>query len=216
MKHFRSLSAILCLLVLSGLTACSSSTASSAQDSSSDSSSAATVTESVEASSSVSSAPQDITGFELLEGLDTFDITSGDLKEDVWADVISNTSSGENKSPDLSWEPVDGAGLYVIYMVDGDAGNWIHWISDAVTETSLQEGQADSKEYVGPYPPAGQTHTYEVYVFALKSPPEKIRGIFNGPNHKFEEYITTLNTDANGNSGNVTAYGKLSGKYTNK
>ena len=144
----------------------------------------------------------------------TFELSSEDLKDGVWDNVISNTSAGENKSPELKWEAVEGAKQYVIYMVDPDGGNWLHWKSEGVTETSLPRGWASDKEYVGPYPPSGSTHTYDVYVVALKAPAEKVRGIFDSGNPKFNEYIKALDTDANGNSGNIISYGYLSGTFT--
>lgn len=150
----------------------------------------------------------------LLSGHVTFELDSVNLKDGVWDNVISNTDAGENKSPELKWEPVDGAKLYVIYMVDPDGGNWLHWKSDGVTETDLPEGWASSMEYVGPYPPLGTTHTYDVYVVALKKPVERLRGLFNGSNMKFHEFIKGLDTDAEGGSGNIISYGYLSGTFT--
>ena len=99
----------------------------------------------------------------------SFEVTSTNLNKGVWDDIISNTSKGSNKSPQLTWSAVDGAGLYVIIMDDPDAMDWMHWKSDNVTETSLDEGWASSSDYVGPYPPSGSTHTYEIYVVALKA-----------------------------------------------
>ena len=151
------------------------------------------------------------------ETCDVFEIKSNDLVDGVWADVISNTDRGQNLSPDISWDPVDGAGIYVIYMVDPTAGNWMHWKAFTFDETSLKEGWASTDyyegEYVGPYPPSG-THTYDIYVVALKTPLEKFQGKFDASNAKFEEYLLALDTDDDGNTGNVIAYGVLSGTFT--
>ena len=90
-----------------------------------------------------------------LSVLSTFEVTSDDLHDGVWDSDITNTSNGSNRSPQLSWDAVDGAGNYVIYMIDTTAGNWIHWRSVYEGETSIPAGWADEKEYVGPYPPEG-------------------------------------------------------------
>ena len=71
----------------------------------------------------------------VLNGKETFALSSGDLHDGVWDTVITNTVNGENVSPQLSWEPVDGAECYAIYMVDTSANCWIHWKSGGVTET---------------------------------------------------------------------------------
>ncbi len=150
-----------------------------------------------------------------IDDYNSFDVTSTSLNNGVWNDVISNTDKGSNKSPQLQWSPVDGAGLYVIIMDDPTSWDFMHWKSDNVTETSLDEGWAPKSEYVGPYPPSGATRTYEVYVVALKAPVERIKGTFNASNPKFEENFKALDTDAEGNSGNIIAVGRLAGTFTN-
>ena len=151
---------------------------------------------------------------DILNGFERFDLTSTDLNDGVWNDVISNTDKGENVSPSLSWEPVDGAALYVIYMIDLDAGYWMHWKADEVTETDLTQGWAQ-KGYVGPYPPAGTVHTYDIYVVALKAPVERVKGNVNASAPKAPEFLRGLDIDADGNSGNIISYGQLSGTFTN-
>ena len=150
-----------------------------------------------------------------IDDYNSFDVTSTSLNNGVWNDVISNTEKGSNKSPQLQWSAVDGAGLYVIIMDDPDSWHFMHWKSDNVTETSLDEGWAPGSDYVGPYPPSGATRTYEVYVVALKAPVEKVKGAFGSSNPKFEENFKALDTDAEGNSGNIIAVGRLSGTFTN-
>ena len=145
----------------------------------------------------------------------SFEVTSTSLNNGVWADGIAHTDKGEDKSPQLAWSAVDGAGLYVIIMDDVDAWDIMHWKSDNVTETILDEGWADKSEYLGPNPPSGSTHTYEVYVVALKAPVERIKGALGGQNQKFEENFKALDTDAEGNNGNIIAVGRISGTYTN-
>ena len=149
-----------------------------------------------------------------IDDYESFEVTSTNLNDGVWDDIISNTDKGLNQSPQLEWDAVDGAGLYVIIMDDPDAGDWMHWKSDHVTETSLDEGWASSSDYVGPYPPKGSTHTYEIYVVALKAPVERVKGAFNGQNLKFEKNFKALDIDADGNSGNIIAVGRISGTFS--
>lgn len=96
-------------------------------------------------------------------------ITSADLKDGEWNEVITNTAFGENKSPQLSWNAVDGAGCYAIIMIDPDGNNWLHWIEINIRQNDIPTGYSSNDKYIGPYPPAG-THHYIVYVYALKEP----------------------------------------------
>ena len=153
---------------------------------------------------------------EVLGKLECFEVTSGNLNNNVWDDIISNTDVGSNHSPELTWEAVDGAESYVIYMVDTTAANWIHWKSSGITETTLPEGFAENSEYIGPYPPAGAPHTYEIYILALKETPERAKGAFNGQNPKFVENLESLDINQNGESGNIISYGFVAGTFTSK
>ena len=96
-------------------------------------------------------------------------ITSADLKDREWNEVITNTAFGENKSPQLSWNAVDGAGCYAIIMIDPDGNNWLHWIEINIRQNDIPTCYSSNDKYIGPYPPAG-THHYIVYVYALKEP----------------------------------------------
>ena len=145
----------------------------------------------------------------------SFEVTSTNLNNGVWDDIISNTDKGSNKSPQLEWNAVDGAALYVIIM-DDTGMDFIHWKSDNVTETKLDEGWAQSSDYIGPFPPSGSTHTYEIYVAALKAPVEGVNEAFClGRNLKFEENFKALDIDAEGNNGNIIAVGRISGTFSN-
>ena len=53
-----------------------------------------------------------------LSKLSTFELSSEDLHDGVWDPDISNTSKGSNRSPQLKWEAVDGAGCYAVFMID--------------------------------------------------------------------------------------------------
>ncbi len=148
---------------------------------------------------------------DVLSNLDVtkFEVTSEDLHAGIWDTAITNTAYGKDVSPALSWDPVDGADCYIIYMVDPTAKNWMHWKSNGVTDTDLEQGWASDDEYVGPYPPSG-THDYVVYVIALKESVSSIGGSFDSANADFAAIAKELNSD----TGNILAYGVISGTYT--
>ena len=98
-----------------------------------------------------------------------FLLTSEDWHDGVWDPAIAKTSEG-SLSPQLSWEHVPEAACYVIYMVDTNVMDFVHWMSNNVTETQLPQGWASKDEYMGPYPPPFETHNYDVYVLALREP----------------------------------------------
>ncbi len=149
-----------------------------------------------------------------LDGYETFKVTSTSLSDGVWDDIISNTDIGENRSPQLSWEPIEGASEYAVYMFDTNTNGYLHWRSGGITETSLPEGWASPLDYNGPHIGHGYTHNFDIYVIALKAPVERVRGTVNGQNKKLGEFIKELDTDAEGNTGNIISYGKISGLYT--
>ena len=141
-----------------------------------------------------------------------FLVTSQSLHDGKWDEITTN--NGDNASPELTWEPVEGATTYVIYMIDMDTGYIIHWKSSDITTTSLPEGWAPSSDYVGANPGLGITHTYTVYVFALKNPVERVRGAVGPISPKVQVFMDELDTDINGNTGNIIAVGRVSGDYT--
>ena len=149
-------------------------------------------------------------GEDMAAGLKEIRITSESLRDGVWNNVITNTKNGSNASPELSWDEVDGAGEYAVYMFDPSADNWMHWRAHGITTTHLNEGD-DVGEYIGPYPPSG-THTYIVYVFALKTAADSYPGSFDSENKGIEDIIAGLDR-AGGKSGNIIARGSLSGTY---
>lgn len=144
----------------------------------------------------------------------TIKVTSESLTPDgKWLTVINSTHAnpaGSNLSPQLSWDEVEGAACYAIYMVDNSAGYWLHWRAKNVKETSLPLG-ADLEEssYIGPYPPSG-THEYEVIVYALKTAPEKYPGTFDSsltPLSTIEQKLDTVG----GVPGNIIGKGSITG-----
>jgi len=144
----------------------------------------------------------------------TFELTSEDLHDGVWDTVISNTVEGSNVSPQLTWEAVPEAACYVIYMVDSSAGDWLHWKKNNVTETTLVQGWEQTSDYLGPCPPPGTTHDYEVYVIAIKEPVERAKGALKSSNPSLYANVWALDTLAEGVTGNILAYGHLVGTFT--
>ncbi|SCW53870.1 Uncharacterized conserved protein, phosphatidylethanolamine-binding protein (PEBP) family [Ruminococcaceae bacterium YRB3002] len=139
--------------------------------------------------------------------LDTFEVTSENLHDGVW-DVEISHDKGFDRSPQLSWEAVDGASFYVVYMIDPDGSNWLH-MTALTSDTHLDPGC--EQNYIGPYPPNG-THTYVVYVFALKEM-KTPGGPVNSPCDGIREMASKLNTFNNSDVGNIIAYGELRGEY---
>ena len=172
-------------------------------------------TESEAAATSAPAAP-DNSGDEFVSAYAAFAVTSNSLTDGCWDEITANTVNGRNLSPDLAWEPVEGASCYAIYMVDINTHYFLHWVQGDITETSLAQGFAGSKYYIGMYPPAGSTHVYNVYVIALKNPVERVKGSVNGISPKFPDFITALDTDKDGNTGNIISVGRISGKFTGK
>lgn len=153
-------------------------------------------------------------------GIDELTVTSENLQNGIWDDSIANTERGRNLSPQLSWEKAENAQAYVIYMIDPDGNNWMHLISGILTKEELAQGEIVSINkgksdtgYIGPYPPAG-THTYEVYVFALKQAKTDYAGKVNAVCDGIDKIAQELDADAAGERGNIVAYGKLTGTYT--
>jgi phosphatidylethanolamine-binding protein (PEBP) family uncharacterized protein len=150
------------------------------------------------------------------DGIPNFEVTSENLKGCVWDPKISNTTYGENASPELTWSSVDGAAQYVVIMIDG---SWLH-MDVFTTDTSLAEGAigrgSRGEQYVGPYPPKGSTHTYTVFVFALKNEAGNAPLLFDAGSNSVFKIFEGLDKDADGNTGNILAYGRLDGNFTMK
>ena len=149
-----------------------------------------------------------------------FKVESSDLKDGVWDDAIANTERGENLSPQLSWDAVAGAKVYVVYMIDPDGNNWLH-MKAVSYDTDLDRGEVRNElkteyiepGYIGPYPPGG-THTYDVYIFALKEEKNRYPGILDRPCDGIEPIAEKLDVMENGDIGNVLGMAYISGTYT--
>lgn len=209
---------IICIMIIASCVGCGSSNSTDNSEvekieeiSSEETVSEETTSEEIESEETALESSSKYNSF--IDEYSSFEVTSTNLNNGVWDDIISFT--GSNKSPQLEWDAVDGTDHYVIIMDDLEAWDIIHWKSDNVTETSLTEGWAPSTDYVGPNPPSGSTHTYEIYVIALKAPVERVKGALGGQNPKFEENFKALDIDADGNSGNIIAVGRLSGTCSN-
>lgn len=99
-------------------------------------------------------------------------------------------------------------------MIDTNSNSWLLWKS-LTTETTLPQGWApQNTEYSGPNPSGSHVDNLVIYVVALKTPVDRLKGAVNGANTKFEEFITGLDTDSEGNTGNIIAYGVIAGTFT--
>ncbi|MCL1854449.1 MAG: phosphatidylethanolamine-binding protein [Clostridia bacterium] len=124
-----------------------------------------------------------------------------------------NKPRGQNLSPQLTFDPVEGASLYAVYMFDMDA-NWLHFAVTDVTETCLSLGlYSDKKQYVGPYPPKGKDHHYRIEVFALQAVPDKPAGKMNASNN-YQKITDSLDISG-GQPGNILRRGEIIGLYRN-
>ena len=149
------------------------------------------------------------------DSIPSFNVTSSNNNEGIWDDKITNTKYGNDLSPELTWDAVDGADRYVVIMIDGA---WLH-MDVFTTETHLDEGAVGrgqrGEQYVGPYPPSG-THTYSVFVFALKDEPGKVKMSFDAGGNSIDQIYGSLDKDKDGNESNVLAFARLDGNYTHK
>ena len=227
LKNKKIAALVLCAAALMNLAGCSDTEAVPAAETTAASVSEETTettavetTEQIEASETTATEPEmtvvpliaDENG-NLMSQFEEFELTSEDIEDGFWVDAISSSPAGDDVSPQLSWDPVDGAGQYIIYMVDISANYLIHWKAEGVTETHLDRGWADSY-YFGPYPRLGLTNTYDIYVIAIRNPIDRLRGSLRVPNENFPLFLAHLDIDAEGNTGNIIAYGHISAQYS--
>ena len=227
LKNKKIAALVLCAAALMNLAGCSDTEAAPAAETTAASVSEETTettavetTEQIEASETTATEPEmtvvpliaDENG-NLMSQFEEFELTSEDIEDGFWVDAISSSPAGDDVSPQLSWDPVDGAGQYIIYMVDVSANYLIHWKAEGVTETHLDRGWADSF-YFGPYPRTGLTNTYDIYVIAIRNPIDRLRGSLRVPNENFPLFLAYLDIDAEGNTGNIIAYGHISAQYS--
>ena len=177
------------------------------------------------------SAPTEMSPAEtvdLLSTLPTFEVGSDDVADGVWIDDTASNSRGQNISPELHWDGVEGAVTYNIYMIDESAWGWLHWQAEGISDDHLDRGVCSEAggvigtnaggediyaRYLGPYPPDG-VHTYNVYVVALQDAPAELRVKFNRSGNDIKTIIEGLDVTADGNNGNVLGYGMIEGTFS--
>ncbi len=146
-----------------------------------------------------------------------YEKTLYDLYEGATLELTSNrlTEGLTDEAPDLSFEAVDGAEYYVIYMVDMDDSQRVLWYAE-VTSTSLEEGN-DAGSYTAPVPHAAVgPHECVLFVFAMAGEPDSEYEVTAGDTNSspVNFYYSTLNTKKNGDIpvyGNVISYGYIRG-----
>ena len=142
--------------------------------------------------------------------LPVFEVSTTSIEKNEWKQICGFKEG--NKSPALSWKPVEGASKYAVIMIDTTTNNWLSWYV-LTDKTTLAEGEfTDKSIYIGPYPP--ETHTYELYVVALKSEPQKLSFKLDTNGGDIQSYLDKLNKASDGNVGNVLAYGTIKAPYT--
>lgn len=141
----------------------------------------------------------------------SMNITSDSLTDGIWDEDIAE------RAPQLSFEPVDGAAYYVIYMVDESSNNRLLWYAPHVDDAEVPEGAG---EYQGPDLTEDYAeHNLTIYVYALQSEPGRSIDLEFGDSSLSGDllYYDILNvidgTSSPAMYGNVTAYGYITGVY---
>lgn len=154
-----------------------------------------------------------------IESYPQFYVGSDSWEDGVWSDDMgAKPEHPTGISPSLYWEPVEGASCYAIYMLDSSHAegippvNFIHWVIGNYEGTEIIAGEAPAF-FLALGPEAGRTHTYDIYVIALANPVERVKGTTGGPPTNFNNFLLALDTDVDGNTGNILAFGFLRGKY---
>lgn len=140
--------------------------------------------------------------------------SSGKLSAETAGNTGAGNPGGPNKSPQVSWNAVDGATCYAVCMYDDDAG-WLHWFVSGIKTTSLNLGAyTDHEHYVGPYPPKNSgIHHYHIEIFALKQDAAGQIAVVDG-DMNYVNFVGKLDK-AGGKTGNILAKGSIVGTYEN-
>lgn len=151
------------------------------------------------------------TMYDYMEGA-TLEVTSDDLVDGVWDSALSN------RAPQLSFEEVEGAQYYVVYMVNETDGSCVHWYIDDLHETELEAGNEEGTYRRLDVIPSYPGNTYSVSVYAMAGEPDSEYEItFDDASFSPDYfYYRILNISERGTPatyGNVIAYGYLSGSY---
>ncbi|MBR3279129.1 MAG: hypothetical protein IKG01_09585 [Lachnospiraceae bacterium] len=145
-----------------------------------------------------------------MDSLPVFEVTTMSIEGGEWRQP-SGLKEG-NESPELTWAPYDGATRYAVIMIDTSTSNWLCWFT-VVDKTHLDEGEyTDPSVYAGPYP--AETHTYELFVVALRTDPQALSFVIDASGGDIHSKLDFLNTAADGSTGNVLAYGTIKAPYT--
>lgn len=136
----------------------------------------------------------------------------GNLLTVCAANKSLNEPKGENQSPAVSWDAVEGAACYVVVMFD-ETANWLHWVSEPFSGVELDQGAFMSTDtYVGPYPPKSSgRHQYRIEVFALKIAPDAVIGKLDAAN-VYADIVGNLDKSG-GAEGNILARGYVLAAY---
>ena len=113
------------------------------------------------------------------------DFADGDeLADWTTASAFGGQCAGENLNPAFEWSGApEGTAAFAITMLDGSAGNFIHWLHGDIPGdvTGIERGgsaelpgfvgrnQGIGTGYFGPCPP-GPDHRYEFTLYALDTP----------------------------------------------
>lgn len=145
------------------------------------------------------------------DSLPAIEVTSDSANGGYWDQDIGLKYG--NLSPELTWEAVDGAGCYAVFMVDyATNATYLFWFV-VVDETHLDRGRyTDKTEYIGPDRP--EPTDFVVYVVALKDEPKTVSYALDNITGDIDDKLNVLNTDHAGNTGNVLAYGRVRATYT--
>ena len=139
----------------------------------------------------------------------TMVVVSEDLSEDGYWDIsCTQFEGGSNLSPELMWEPVEGATQYAVFMYCPSLANAMYMRTLGIEETEIPRGYAE--EYRGMYHRNG-TKKYDLYVYALKGTPDTIPGEFGEINPYLSVVERELDT-CDGERGNILARGVLTGR----
>lgn len=145
-----------------------------------------------------------------MDSLPVFELTTASIENGEWRQP-SGLKEG-NESPELTWAPYEGAAKYAVIMIDTTTSNWLCWYV-IVDKTHLDEGEyTDPSVYAGPYP--AETHTYELFVVALRTDPKDLNFVIDASGGDIHSKLDFLNTALDGSSGNVLAYGTIKAPYT--
>jgi len=136
------------------------------------------------------------------------------------------TQNGDNMSPSINWSKgPQGTQSYAVLAEDSGVNRAepiVHWViynipstasslpQNVPTDATLENGASQGKNvrgtagYIGPKPPAGQTHPYHFQVFALSS------------RLNIDPATADRNTIVNAMKNRVLASGELVANYTGK